>query len=405
MPYYITENAEGCSGWATIKEDGEVIGCHSTKQAAIDQMVAVSLAEDMPPGGERAIENVPTYIRNAADRGLALRRDGYGGDGLTDQTLREARLMARGQISDDKAIRAAAWGARHAPDLQAPQNRDPDHPQWPGAGAVAHFLWGINPLDPNPARAWFDRQAQRIKDERNNMSKVETRQVQVQDLEVREVGNGAQFRGYAAVFNSDSEPLPFVEQIRPGAFNRTLSSRNQIKMFVNHDDTMVLASTRSGTLKLSEDGRGLLAEADLPETTYARDLAVLMKRGDVDSMSFGFSVPRGGDEWSSDGQRRFLNEVRLHEVSVVTGFPAYEGTSATIRKAHLLAQRTQTDADALADALTALEAGNELSTDQASLLVDVVERQRVKVDEPVAESGAELISVLRDKLELLAKAV
>ena len=53
MPYFITDKSPDCSGWATIKEDGEVIGCHSTKQDAIDQMVAVSIAEDMEPGGER----------------------------------------------------------------------------------------------------------------------------------------------------------------------------------------------------------------------------------------------------------------------------------------------------------------------------------------------------------------
>lgn len=234
------------------------------------------------------------------------------------------------------------------------------------------------------------------------MTKVEMRQVQVQDLEVREIGDGATFTGYAAVFNSDSEPLPFVEQIRPGAFQRTLSSRNNIKMYVNHDDTLVLASTRAGTLRLSEDSRGLRAEADLPDTTYARDLTVLLRRGDVDSMSFGFSVPRGGDEWSQDGQRRYLNEVRLHEVSVVSN-PAYEATSATIRKAMLLAQRTQTDAEALADALSALELGSQLSDDQASLLVDVVERQRLKTEPQ--ENPADLLNILRDKLELLAKAV
>lgn len=403
MPYFITDKAEGCNGWATIKDDGEVIGCHTTKQAAIDQMVAVSLAEDIAPGGERAV-TVPQYVQNAAARGLELRRDGLGGDGLTEQTIREARLMARGQMSDDKVVRANAWAARHAPDLQAPQNSDRDHPRWPGPGAVAHYLWGIDPLNPEPARAWLARQAENINGERNDMTKVEMRQVQVQDLEVREVGDGATFAGYAAVFSSDSEPLPFIEQIRPGAFQRTLSSRNNIKMFVNHDDTMVLASTRSGTLRLAEDSRGLKVEADLPqEVSYAKDLTVLMRNQVVDSMSFGFSVPRGGDEWSQDGQRRYLNEVRLHEVSVVTGFPAYEATSATIRKAMLLAQRTQTDAEALADALTALELGSTLSDDQASLLVDVVERQRAKTEPQ--ENPADLLNVLRDKLELLAKAV
>lgn len=51
MPYFITDSADGCDGWATVKDDGEVMGCHTTKQAAIDQMVAVSLAEGIEPGG------------------------------------------------------------------------------------------------------------------------------------------------------------------------------------------------------------------------------------------------------------------------------------------------------------------------------------------------------------------
>lgn len=55
MPYYVSDKEEDCSGWATIKEDGEIIGCHTTKADAIKQMIAVSLAENMEPGGERAL--------------------------------------------------------------------------------------------------------------------------------------------------------------------------------------------------------------------------------------------------------------------------------------------------------------------------------------------------------------
>lgn len=52
MPYYITKNHPECkSGWATVKSNYEIIGCHKTKQSAINQMVAVSRAEDMEPGG------------------------------------------------------------------------------------------------------------------------------------------------------------------------------------------------------------------------------------------------------------------------------------------------------------------------------------------------------------------
>ena len=380
MPYYITDSAPSCPGWATVKDDGETIGCHVTKQGAIDQMVAVSLAEDMEPGGEMRAPAVPKYIQDAARKGLEYNREGLGGDGLTDQTLREARLMADGQISDDKIIRANAWGARHAVDLQAAKNRDADDPQFPGAGAVAHYLWGINPLDPAPARDWFQRQAEMIQQEtdREKPMSIETRELVMQDFEIRQQGDGMSFRGYAAVFNSDSEPLPFIEQIQPGAFRKSLKSRNNIRMYVNHDDTLLLASTRSGTLRLSEDEKGLLTEADLPATTTGRDLAVLLETRVADSMSFGFSVPRGGDMWSPSGDRRTLTEVRLHEVSVVTGQPAYAATSATVRK---LAHRTDADPESLALALAALESEDGLTSDQADLLRGIVDILAPKIEE------------------------
>lgn len=165
-----------------------------------------------------------------------------------------------------------------------------------------------------------------------NGREVEFRTVSVGNIEVRDSsGDGMTFAGYAAVFDSPSEPLPFIETIRPGAFKRSLSSGREVRMFSNHNTDHVLGSTRAGTLRLSEDARGLRVEADLPDTTVGRDLAILMRRGDVHSMSFGFSVPRGGDSRSQDGSSRELREVILHEVSVVTGFPAYAATSAAVR--------------------------------------------------------------------------
>ena len=158
---------------------------------------------------------------------------------------------------------------------------------------------------------------------------VEFRTVEVGSLDLRVTDDAEmpmRFAGYAAVFNSPSEPLPFVETIAPGAFRRSLNSGSEKRMFLNHNTDQVLGSTKAGTLTLSEDERGLYVEADLPDTTYGRDLSVLMQRGDVHSMSFGFSVPKGGDAWSEDGSSRELREVILHEVSVVTGFPAYPAT-------------------------------------------------------------------------------
>jgi len=239
---------------------------------------------------------------------------------------------------------------------------------------------------------------------------VETRSIVTEDFIIRSVDNGSdymQFSGYAAVFDSPSEPLPFIETIAPGAFAKSLRSRNEVKMFVNHNADQVLASKRSGTLRLSEDSKGLYVEADLPPTTYGRDLSILMQRGDVTSMSFGFTVPSGGDKWVDDGTRR-LNEVRLHEVSVVTGFPAYEATSAQVRTIEMLAKRTNLDADALAQALTLLENGQELADEQASIITAAVERLRPSTtleDDSTSGNVSTPLSILSKQLDLMSKSI
>jgi HK97 family phage prohead protease len=352
-------------------------------------------------------------MASAARKGLAFRADGYGGDGLADRTIREARQIVDGQMSDDKVIRANAWAARHAVDLEAPQNSDGNHPDYPGAGAVAHYLWGIDPTDPGPARRWLEREAERIREEEGrSMTGMETRHVTVDEWEFREAasGDGMSFTGYAAVFNSDSVDMGFRETIAPGAFAKSLRSRNNVRMLLNHNPEKVLASTRGKTLRLVEDGKGLLAEADLPPTTVGNDLSILMRRGDVDSMSFGFTVPRGGDSWSSDGSRRELREVRLIEVSVVS-FPAYPATSASVRMTDILADRTGEDANALNAALNALEEGKGLTADQAGLLSTVVAKLAPAPEptpepqpEPELVAAGPSLDVLRAQLDLAFKA-
>ena len=226
---------------------------------------------------------------------------------------------------------------------------------------------------------------------------VEQRSIMIEDFELRQAGNGMSFSGYAAVFDSPSQPLPFVETIAPGAFKRSLSSRNNVRMLLNHDTSRVLGTTRAKTLRLAEDSKGLHVDADLPETTYGRDLSVSMQRGDIDSMSFGFSVPKGGDSWNEDGSRRTLREIRLHEVSVVT-FPAYEATSAQVRDYSALAVRAQADQDAIAEAMEALIDGS-LTDAQADLLRSVVDQAAPKAEPSVP------LSVLQKQLDLVAKSL
>ena len=109
----------------------------------------------------------PQYIIDAAERGLELLREGKGGDGLTEGTKDAARKMAAGEVSEEKIIKASAWHARHKVDLDSPNNSNPKDKDYPAAGAVAHFLWGIDPLDPQPARDWFDRQSEKIQNEKS----------------------------------------------------------------------------------------------------------------------------------------------------------------------------------------------------------------------------------------------
>ena len=97
----------------------------------------------------------------------------------------------------------------------------------------------------------------------------------------------------------------------------------------DHDATRLLGRTKSGTLKLAEDSAGLHFELPVPDTGPGRDVLALAERGDLGGMSFGFLVPEGGETWS--GNRRTLTALDLFEVSVVSSWPAYEGTTVTAR--------------------------------------------------------------------------
>ena len=414
--FYDESNVQDDKAWCE-RWDDYVDGGYYCNAWRADEDDAGDDESDDDTDDERQVNlDLPDYIRTAAARGLEYYTDGLAGDGVVARTIREARLLADGQVSEDKVIRASAWAARHLVDLDAKDNRDPDADGFPGAGAVAFYLWGINPLDPQAAIEWYARKADQIREEERSVivvteragatiehmnSTVETRRITVNEFEIREdaATEGMRFAGYAAVFDSPSEPLPFIEQIRPGAFATSLSSRNEIKMFVNHDTTRVLASKRAGTLRLSEDSHGLRVEADLPPTTDGKDLAILMRRGDVDSMSFGFSVPKGGDAWSPDGATRELREVRLHEVSIVTAFPAYAATSAGVRSRENLAAATGADASLLDAAITKLEAGEMLDDEAAMLIESVV--QKLRADTTIGSDAKASLEMKRKQLDLL----
>jgi len=331
-----------------------------------------------------------------------------------DRTIREARAMAEGNMTADKWVRVRAWIARHLVDMDAPQNT-PGNDAYPGPGAVAMALWGGGGSKRSAQRAsdYAEGVVARIEQENEGrakgeaLSKLETRTIE-ETFEVREDSDGMHLEGYAALFDSRSENLGgFTELIKPGAFRSSLRSRNDIKLLWNHDTGAVLGSTRSGTLTLTEDERGLRVSATLPNTSHGRDARELISRQDVTGFSFGFSMPaRGGDEWNDNGTERVLKSVRLHEVSL-TAFPAYRQTegTATVRGLDKVAQRAEIDADALADALLKIENGEDISMDDRQILEKVISElapveEAPEIDE-AEEKAKQLLALKKKKLQLL----
>ena len=368
MPYFISDKQGDCSGWATVKQENDgsytTLSCHDNKQDAIDQMVAVSISEDIEPGGEvRAVDlKVPQFIRDNAARGLKYLDEGFGGDGLTEGTKREAREMAAGNVSDNKVRKMAPWFARHKVDGQAPKNSNPSDPQYPGAGLVAWLLWGGDSNFSDRAQNWAQSKIDALDaeaDSRSKMKKIERRTFTVKDVEARQAEDGTmRLRGYAAVFNDASVPLPFKETIAPGAFRKTLSETPDVRLLINHEG-LPLARTKNGTLTLTEDERGLYMDAEIADTNEGRDLYKLVERGDVDQMSFAFRVIR--QKWNEDRSVRTLTEVSLADgdVSVVT-YPAYPTTSVEAR-------------EHLKQAITAVKEGREVTGESLIVLNSIFE--------------------------------
>ena len=443
MPYFITDESEQCSGWAVVKQDGEVMGCHTTKQEAISQMVAISQAEGIEPGGERALpdnyrpalaEDVPegracgncafynddivegdkawcarwadyvsgAYYCNAwkpaeeempendpeeeededqdeledssspeqrapidpdgytptdgmkaeAQRGLDWRAE-YGRGGTQVGVSRARDIINGRNLPFDTVQRMRSYFARHEVDKQG-QGFNTGEDGYPSAGRIAWALWGGD-----AGKRWADNIVENAERKEKPKMAIEYRQFQT---EIRAEGDGHTFTGYAAVFNSEAEGLSTREIIKPGAFSKSVAAAErgewEVKALQDHDPKYFLGSTKTGTLDLEEDDRGLKVRVSLnPEVTFASDLAAMLRRdGAAMGMSFGFSVPNKGDSYNDNGVRELRN-IRLHEVSLLTGNqPAYPATIG-LGAVRSLSERTEIDPSTLMRAFDALLAG------------------------------------------------
>jgi len=160
-------------------------------------------------------------------------------------------------------------------------------------------------------------------------------------LETRAAGDSSKPKivGLAARFNSPTQigsgRGSFIETIKPGAFRMCLSGNPDVRCLFNHNEDNVLGRTTSGTLRLWEDNVGLRYECDLPDTTMARDVYSMIRRGDVSQCSFGFTCSE--EDWSdtampdgTQGLLRSIEQADVFDVSAVT-YPAYQQTSVEAR--------------------------------------------------------------------------
>ena len=361
--------------------------------------------EDMPPSDEeRAVYDVPEYVRAAAKKGLEWVAGGLAGDGLKRQTINEARELVAGRVDSDKLVRMAAWIRRHRGDWEGvPQNSDPNNEDFPSPGAVAGYLWGVETTQDGAADrvlSWTDRLIKAEEAERYDVKEKETRSIPMTEFRVSDIGEDGQrtFTGYAAVWDSPSEGLPFIERIASGAFKRSLAraaaGQKIIAFLFGHDETRALATTASGRLKLNETDRGLQVEAKLDpaDPDAAKVISMLTHESAAAGMSFGFQ--KVSDEWS--GNERVIKEANLFEVSILAAggqTPAYPATLGLTAIRQVAAPKIGVDADALLATLESVKAGRELSAEETEVLDAVRSKlapKRDVIDPSVALALAEV---------------
>lgn len=157
-------------------------------------------------------------------------------------------------------------------------------------------------------------------------------------MEVRAVAdppdNEMVVEGYAIRFNEpavfDFFGQEYREIIDPGALNG--ADLRDVPFKYNHSDSvMIMARTRNKTLELIPGDKGLFIRAKLADTTAGRDLYTLIKRGDIDKMSFAFTVADDGDEYDRSTRTRIIKRIKkIWDVAAVDT-PAYDTTSISAR--------------------------------------------------------------------------
>ena len=288
----------------------------------------------------------PAGVREEAAKGLEWRRE-YGRGGTAVGVARARDLSNGVNISPETARRMKAFFDRHQVNV-GKTGWSPGEDGWPSNARIAWALWGSD-----PGWAWSRKLVEQMNTADENdrstiMANIERRALAIDDVESAvplltvesrsEDGSDREYIvGYAAKFGVLSLDLgDFVERIDPGAFGIVSERRGrrtplETRALWNHDPNYPLARY-PGTLKLSVDDVGLRYEFPVPDTSYGRDLAANIRAQIVRGSSFSFTVPSGGDAWTTENGRslRVINRIdSLLDVSPTT-FPAYPDTDVKV---------------------------------------------------------------------------
>jgi HK97 family phage prohead protease len=214
--------------------------------------------------------------------------------------------------------------------------------------------------------------------------KREKRNITFKNLEIRsEEKDGKKHIEGIIPYDSKSVPIWGVtEIIDRTAFNKTLKDKNEVRAFWNHDDSMILGNTKSGTLELEDSEDGLMCRCELPNTSYANDLYEIVSRGDVKTMSFGFRPVKWQD--SENGKLRTLKEVQLEEVSFGVTYAAYpETNSVTYMRGFM---KRKIDIEAINEILEK----EELTDEDVTVLKEAVDtlNKLINANEPQEDEAA-----------------
>lgn len=397
---------------AAIDEDAEIRRIF--RGMGIDAFTSEEYLADNTRTQGRAIDpngyEPNAAMREEAERGLEWRRE-YNRGGTLVGVARARDIAAGKRLPADTVLRMRSYFARHEVDKDA-QGFRPGEDGFPSAGRIAWALWGGD-----PAQAWVEsiiksfseeKSANKTGDEMGIEFRTATANLRAVDPE------GMTFEGYASLFDSPSGEGVEPEIVKKGAFARSLAAATRgewdVRAYQDHDPKLLLGTTKSGTLELVENDKGLLARIRLnPKISFHRDLAELVRTMQSSlGMSFGFYSTRANT--INDNGVRELRDVKLVEVSALTGLqPYYPGTLSLVA-VRSLADRAGIDTTELRDALSAMLAGslrgNHAKAITAALEVSLrdvegvptkfpgdvakpVEMPVEKIEEPIVEDAKE----------------